>query len=179
MKHTVRKWFWVWDFDKEEQWLNDMAAQGLCLVNAGFVKYVFEDCAPGEWQIRLELLEHGPGTPEGRKYLNFLEDTGARQVGRWMRWVYFRKPTAEGPFDLFSDNRSRIGHLTRIINFIQPLAWLNVVMGTTNVLISLLGSGVNRPIGIVNLAIGVLALEGAKRLKAKRARMEQDARIFE
>ncbi len=172
MKHTVRKWFWVWNFDKEELWLNDMAAQGLCLVEAGFVKYVFEDCAPGEWQIRLELLEHGPGTPEGRKYLNFLEDTGARQVGRWMRWVYFRKPTAEGPFDLFSDNRSRMDHLTRIIKMINAVSLANVVIGIAN--LGSLGS-----LGWINLALGILGLTGGRRLKKKQAKLEQEARIFE
>ncbi len=179
MRQTIHKWFWVWDFDKEEQWLNHMVDQGLCLVDNGFCKYVFEDCAPGAWQIRMELLEHTPASPKGQAYLSFLEETGAQQVGRWLRWVYFRKPTAEGPFDLFSDNRSRMSHLTRIINFILPLAWLNVVMGMTNLLIALLGSEGNRPIGAVNLIIGALALVGARRLKEKRARIERDAQIFE
>ena len=44
MRRTIRKWFWVWNFDKEEQWLNEMAAKGLCLVSVGFCKYEFEDC---------------------------------------------------------------------------------------------------------------------------------------
>jgi len=25
---VINKWFWVWDFDKEEQWLNTMAESG-------------------------------------------------------------------------------------------------------------------------------------------------------
>ena len=25
-RKTIRKWFWVWDFEKEEDWLNEMAA---------------------------------------------------------------------------------------------------------------------------------------------------------
>jgi hypothetical protein len=33
--------FWVWDFDKEEKWLNEMAAKGLSLVSVGFYKYEF------------------------------------------------------------------------------------------------------------------------------------------
>ena len=31
-RKTVRKWFWVWDFDKEERWLNEMAMSGWLLV---------------------------------------------------------------------------------------------------------------------------------------------------
>ncbi len=179
MKQTIHKWFWVWDFDKEEQWLNHMAAQGKCLTGVGFCRYVFEDSAPGAWQIRMELLEHTPGSPEGREYLAFLEETGAQPVGKWIRWVYFRKQTQDGPFDLFSDNRSRMAHLTRIIRFILPLAWLNVVFGAVNLGISLLSSGANRPIGAINLTIGALALLGVRRLKAKRERLERDGTIFE
>ncbi len=26
MRKTIRKWFWAWDTDKEEKWLNEMAA---------------------------------------------------------------------------------------------------------------------------------------------------------
>ena len=44
MRKTIRKWFWVWDFDKEERWLNEMAAQGLALVDVGFARYAFEEC---------------------------------------------------------------------------------------------------------------------------------------
>ena len=27
-RKTVWKWFWVWDFEKEERWLNEMALAG-------------------------------------------------------------------------------------------------------------------------------------------------------
>ena len=27
-RKTIRKWFWVWDFEKEEDWLNEMAMNG-------------------------------------------------------------------------------------------------------------------------------------------------------
>ena len=30
-RKTVRKWFWAWDFEKEEEWLNDMAMSGWVL----------------------------------------------------------------------------------------------------------------------------------------------------
>ncbi len=26
-RQTVTKWFWVWEFDKEERWLNQMAME--------------------------------------------------------------------------------------------------------------------------------------------------------
>ena len=27
-RKTIRKWFWAWDFDKEEEWLENMARNG-------------------------------------------------------------------------------------------------------------------------------------------------------
>ena len=54
MKRIIYRWYWAWDFDKEEKWLNGMAAKGLCLVSVSFCRYVFEDCEPGEYNIRLQ-----------------------------------------------------------------------------------------------------------------------------
>ena len=39
MRQVIRKWFWAWEFDKEEQWLNDMAAKGKALVSARYATY--------------------------------------------------------------------------------------------------------------------------------------------
>ena len=47
-------------------------------------------------------------------------------VGHYMRWVYFRKKSADGPFDLFSDFESRIRHLKRIIALVLPITLLNL-----------------------------------------------------
>ena len=179
MRKTVRKWFWVWDFDKEEQWLNEMAAQGLVLVDVGWCKYVFEDSVPGEYQVRLELLENQPSHEESQKYIRFIEDTGAEQVGAFLRWVYFHKKTADGPFDLFSDLQSRIKHIKRIIALILPLSCANLCIGMSN-----LGNAISSDIwigkvGYVNLVIGVLGCAGAQRLAKKRKRLEAEAQIFE
>ena len=86
MRRTIRKLFWVWDFDQEEKWLNEMAAKGLRLVAVGFCRYVFEEGRPGEYHIRLELLENWPTSPEGARYIRFVEETGAEYIGSVMRW---------------------------------------------------------------------------------------------
>ena len=68
-RKTVRKWFWVWDFDKEEQWLNEMAMSGWALVSVGWCSYTFEECEPGEYTIRLEM--HGADD----SYISFMRET--------------------------------------------------------------------------------------------------------
>ena len=107
MRQTIHKWFWVWDFEKEETWLNEMAAKGLCLVSVGFCKYEFEDRIPGEYRVCLQLLDKCPRHPESKKYIEFLETMGVEHTGSFTRWAYFRKKAVDGKFELFSDNDSR------------------------------------------------------------------------
>ncbi len=51
MIHVVRKLFW--DFEKEEQWLNEMSAKGMALTHYSWCKYVFTDSPKNG--IRIEL----------------------------------------------------------------------------------------------------------------------------
>ena len=69
MRQVIRKWFWAWEFDKEEQWLGDMAAQGKALVSARYITYEFEDSQPGEYAVRLEMMADAPDSPEGKALL--------------------------------------------------------------------------------------------------------------
>ena len=179
MRKTIRKWFWVWDFDKEEQWLNEMAAKGLALVGVGFCRYDFEDCMPGEYQVRLELLENQLGHAESQQYIRFLEETGVEQVGNYFRWVYFRKKTTDGAFDLYSDLESRIKHLKRIIALILPISLANLCIGFSNVGNAMATGIWIAKVGYVNLTIGALGCMGAWKLQKKRKRLEEEAQIFE
>ena len=59
------------------------AARGLALVDVCGIRYVFEEGAPGEYEYRLELLEHTAGSSEGRCYLDFLRDLDIECVGTY------------------------------------------------------------------------------------------------
>ena len=96
MKRVMHRLFWAWDFDREEDWLNAWAARGLALVDVCGIRYVFEEGAPGEYEYRLELLEHTAGSSEGRCYLDFLRDLDIECVGTYGRWAYLRRPR-DGP----------------------------------------------------------------------------------
>lgn len=113
-RKVVYKVFWAWGFEKEERWLNDMAALGWNLVDTTGVRYVFEQGVPGEYRYKLELLNKMPRTAESQRYLRFMEDAGIEQVAACGRWVYFRRRADDGTFDLFSDLDSRITQLRRI-----------------------------------------------------------------
>lgn len=98
------------DFDKEERWLNEMAAKGLACVGWYPYIYVFERAEPGAWTYRSGVLP----ASDSRQYLAFMADAGVETVAAFNRAAIFRKPTAKGPFELFSDTESRIAHYQSI-----------------------------------------------------------------
>lgn len=102
------------DYEKEEKWLNEMSAKGLAFINYSAFTYQFEDCEPGEYIYRIELLEHVATHIESRKYIEFMEQNGIEHRASYARWVYFRQKAENGAFDLFSDIDSRIKHYQRI-----------------------------------------------------------------
>ena len=57
-RKTIYKLWFVWDYDKEERWLNEMASNGWALVDVGFCRYTFERSEPGEYSIRLEMRDY-------------------------------------------------------------------------------------------------------------------------
>ena len=179
MRQTIHKIFLVWDFDKEEKWLNEMAAKGLSLVSVGFCKYEFEDSLPGEYKICLQLLDKFPRHPESKKYIEFLETTGAEHVGSFTRWVYFRKKATEGDFELFSDNDSRLKYLSSVISFVSLITVGNWIAGINNVFIATSFPSPINYVGILNLLIGLIGTWGVIRLIRKRKKMKQDGQLFE
>ncbi len=180
MRQVIRKLFWAWEFDKEEQWLNDMAGKGKVLVSARYLTYEFEDSAPGEYAVRLEMLENAPDSAEGQKYIAFVEETGAEYVGKVMKWVYFRKKAADGPFELHGDNATRIKHLGGIIRLLAPLGVINAAMGVYNLCIGIgLGSVVNVLCSGLSAAVTVLLVFGLIKLNQKKKQLEKDSQLFE
>ena len=179
MRKVIHKLFWIWDFDKEEKWLNEMAAKGLALTSVGFCRYEFEDCVPGEFKFCLEFLKNKFSKIENEKYIEFLEETGAEHIGTFLRLGYFRKRAAEDNFKLFSDNTSRIKHLTRIIGFIALVLGVNFYVGCYNLFLYFYWQSPINIVGVVNLLITVFGMIGLIRLIRKRKKLKLEQQIFE
>lgn len=130
MKRKVFRLFM--DYEKEEAWLNSLANQGWNLVSFTVGVYTFERGTPGEYTYRLELLDNLPSHMESKNYLEFMEESGIECVDTHLRWVYFRKKRADGPFTLYSDNRSKIRHYQRIVLLFGVIGLANLVTATAN-----------------------------------------------
>lgn len=165
-RKTVFKWFWVWNFEKEEKWLNEMALSGWALDGVGIGFFHFIACEPGEYTIRTEL--HGFDDA----YFSFLKEMGVEYVGRVFQWVYFRKKTTFGEFELFSDIDSKIKHLNRIARVIWCVGVANLVIGVIN-------SWNPLHIGWMNLLCATLLMYALGRIQGKKEALEKDRELHE
>ena len=165
-RRTIRKWFWVWDFEKEEEWLNEMAMSGWVLEGVDWCTYHFVRSEPGEYSVRLEMH------PYDEAYLSFMKETGAEYVGRMMMWIYFRKKTADGPFDLFSDIDSRISHLDKIGKMLAAVGGANLLIGIVNAFSP-------ARLGWINLLCATLLMYSLGRIHGKKEALEKERLLHE
>ncbi|MEK3866025.1 DUF2812 domain-containing protein [Paenibacillus sp. FSL H7-0716] len=153
MKHVVRKL--IWDYEKEEKWLNEMSAKGMALSELSWCKYVFTETPNNEYTYRIELLDNLPDHTDSIKYLKFLEENGIDCVSTYMRWVYLRKKSVEGPFDIYTDLESRIKHYKRINRLWKSVMWLELILGLFNVMIGVINySFSSQNLSMVNVIMG-------------------------
>lgn len=180
MRKTIHKLFFIWDYEKEERWLNEMAAKGLSLISVKLLTYEFENTLPGEYHICLQILEHTLSHPETENYIHFLEETGVQHVGTCVRQVYFRKKTADGPFELFSDNASRIKHLNYVITLLSILFIPNLcnVINQIGMYIEYRHPSNLFALSFISFMEGLI-ITGIIKLVRKRKKLKDEQQIFE
>jgi len=149
MKHSA--WRWFSDYEKEETWLNEMAAKGLSLYSFSYGKYTFEETEPGKYIYQIELLENLPTSPESIAYLRFLEETGVVCVSSTFRWVYLRKEADSGPFELYTDIDSKIKRLSTVKNLWFTLVGIEFIVAAVNLALVICAWVTTRQVEWLNL----------------------------
>lgn len=102
------------DYEKEEQWLNNMSEKGYHFKSFNLFFYLFEVNKEESYTYRIELLPKDHGNQD---YLSFMEDTGVEHVDSYLKWIYLRKPKSLGTFENYTDNRTKLELLNRIFYF--------------------------------------------------------------
>ena len=161
----VTKWFWVWDYEKEELWLNAMAQEGWALQRVGFATYYFEKTEPGEYIVRLECRKKDDG------YVSFVTDMGAEYVGRVAMWVYFRRKAELGEFELNSDLDSRIDQLTTIGRVLLLVGTGNLLIGFSNLRYGAMGA--------INLICAGFLAYAYGRIQGKKDELTRERQLHE
>ena len=162
----LHKVFCVWEYEKEERWLNEMAQEGWALKKASFCTYVFEKTEPGEYIIRVETLDNSSD------FEHFMEELGAESVGCCFRWGYYRRKAELGEFNMFSDIDSRIAHLDKIGKMLFLLCMANIVIGICNTF-----NGAS--FSWMNLLCATLLAYGLGRIRGKQDTLEEERALHE
>lgn len=178
---TVNKFYGVWSWDEEEQWLNEMAAQGWYFVKYAFpCRYTFEQGEPGAYQYRLQALEHKIGSKESQDYLAFLRDMDIELIDSYLYWVYLRKPNDGEPFELFSDVESRMKHMRRFMTIpalCLIMLSLNLMWGAPVLLEH--GGFFGAALVMIEIVLALLLIYGATRMTVKYRELEKQKQIQE
>jgi hypothetical protein len=115
------RWFWSWQDDKEEQWLGEMAWQGLHLIKPDyFGQYYFTKGKPQEVAYRLDFV-----TLSNKKedYYQLFRDAKWEHVGEMGGWQYWRKPVENGKTpEIFTDSASKVQ------KYLRMLGWMTILM---------------------------------------------------
>lgn len=157
------KWFWVWDYEKEERWLNEMAAQGWALCEVGFARYSFERTEPGAYIVRTEMRGVDPA------HRVSVEESGAEYIGRMAKWIYFRRRSELGDFALFSDLGAKMEHLRQIYRMLLLIGLGNLLIG--------LGNSVNEShLGWINLLLASLLMYGCGVIRGRLDSLESESK---
>lgn len=105
----------TFDKDAEQAWLNDLCGQGWAMSGAFAGVITFVPCRPGEFIYQIDLLPgSGLRADDYEGYVVFMNDMGVEIIQRWGRWVYLRRRAEEGPFEVYTDNESKIALYRRI-----------------------------------------------------------------
>lgn len=173
---TVAKLFLATQHEKEEEWLNLMSSQGKAMERYIFpCFYKFKDCEPNEYTYRIQLLDNLPYSSKSREYIEFLKDTDIEVVDTYLKWVYFKKKTKDGLFNLFSNLESQIKHYKRIFKFLFPVMILEIAGACINVNLYIYeGYSVHRPMAqlMIFLALLLVVLESSVLIKIHKLKKE-------
>ena len=98
------KFRWYYDKDSEEEFLNSMVTKGYAMTRFFLGVYWFEECEPGEYTYRIDIIRD-KNTKQKNEFYDLIRESGGELVETWGVWAFFRK---KGIFELYSDNESKI-----------------------------------------------------------------------
>lgn len=115
---VVRKWNLtaLWNDDRIERWLEDMARQGLHLEKVSWAGlFTFRRGAPKPSTYRIDIADYRKGLDID--YLQLMTDAGWRMAAQWSTW-YFWRSDAPGTPEIFTDAPSRAQKYRRMMSLL-------------------------------------------------------------
>lgn len=122
----MKKFRLYYNKDEELKWIQRLCNEGWALEKFFAGVYTFVPCEPGQYIYDIDLLGDGPD--EFETYREFMEDAGVEVVQRWYRWVFLRKKAEDGPFDMYTDPRSKVEAYGKIKKFFRGAMLLELLI---------------------------------------------------
>ncbi len=121
---SVFRFFFAWQDDQEEKWLEKMARQGWHLVRGGIV-FRFVEGKPGEFRYR---LDYRPGSNRSlEEYFTLFADSGWEHVCSFGGWHCFRTGDASAP-EVFTDVDSKVEKYRRLLMLLLVFLMASLVI---------------------------------------------------
>ncbi|MFZ6731842.1 DUF2812 domain-containing protein [Undibacterium sp. Ji42W] len=116
------KCFWSWEDEEEQQWLQEMASQGMHLKARSFFGiYRFLQDAPADIVYRLDYVSnfnwnYVKTLEPDANYQQLISDAGWEHVLQASGWQYWRMPVRNGKVpEIYTDLTSKRGKYQRLL----------------------------------------------------------------
>lgn len=110
-KKSIRRTFWIHQYEEEEKYLSEMHAKGWKLesLSAGIpTKYTFTRCEPESFLYQLDFISEEEDT---ESYHQLFLDAGWAEILQWQgmggKWYYFCKKNASESDRIYTDINSK------------------------------------------------------------------------
>ncbi|MBY0122117.1 DUF2812 domain-containing protein [Bacillus sp. S/N-304-OC-R1] len=177
MKKVLYRFFL--DYEKEEKWVNERAAEGWHLEKFSLGRFVFTKGEPGTYIFRNEFIRMT--SSEKEDYFDFLKDSGITIINEWGGWVYMKKAAAEGPFEIYTDKESKISYYNRMLSVFSFLFLINAWFGIMNIGVlgdSARGGNISPTIGILNIIVALLIAYPIIKIYQRKKGLEKEDQFF-
>ena len=110
------KWFTIFEYEKEQDYLREMHKAGWKFVKlTGLGMYHFEKCLPQDVVYQLDYNKDGLVHKD--EYLKMFDDCGWEYIQEYFGYSYFRKVVSDDGIaeEIFCDDESRLQMMQRVL----------------------------------------------------------------
>ena len=189
MRRVVHKLFWIWQLEKEQAWVNEMASHGYALEHAGRLRFEFDETEPDKYIYKEIFLKGWGESAENIKYFRFLEEMGIKVVCYinypGTCWVYTRALKKDYPdgIELYSDIDSKITYQKVMAAYMILVIALTLAGGLLNLWMGLFNGHLFMPlnfiVGLLVLALCVAATVAEIKSLVKLSRLKKERKLHE
>ena len=124
---TVVKAIFAWEDEKEEKWLEQMAADGWKLISVAPYVYKFQRSEPEKVVYRLDYKN--TLDKDYQEYLTLFKDAGWELFATFSNWQYFKiKPENDDVPEIYNSGKAKAQKYRRLLLGLVPLLPIYIVL---------------------------------------------------